>query len=69
MKGDDADMGWTAAAARARPRPTPSVHGWRGHGVNIGVVGKTGVRVVVECWNLFNLRKQALINLLNIWAG
>ena len=43
--------------------------GSRGHGVNVGIVGKTRMRVVIEGRDFFNLRKQAPVDLLNIGAG
>ena len=43
--------------------------GRRSHGVDIGIVGIAGMRVVVEGRDLFNLRQQALINLLHVGAG
>lgn len=43
--------------------------GRRGHGVDIGIVGETGMRVVIEGWNLVDLWKQTLVNLLDIGTG
>ena len=43
--------------------------GRRGHGVDIGIVGEARMRVVIEGGNFFDLRQQALINLLHVRAG
>jgi hypothetical protein len=41
----------------------------RSHCVNIGIIKKSRVGMMIEDWNLFKLRKQALIYLLYVWAG
>ena len=41
----------------------------RCHRVDVRIVGVPGMRVVVERRNLFNLRKQALVDLLHVGAG
>ena len=43
--------------------------GRRGHGVDVGIVGETGVGVMIEGGNLFDLREQALVDLLNVGSG
>src|SRR6266567_1313943 len=43
--------------------------GRRGHGVDIGIVGVAGVRVVVEGRNFFDLGQQALVDLLDVGTG
>ena len=43
--------------------------GRRGHGVDVGIVGVSGMRMVIEGGNLFDLRQQALVDLLNVGAG
>ncbi len=43
--------------------------GRRGHGVDVGIVGEAGMRVVIERRNLFDLRQQALVDLLDVRPG
>ena len=41
----------------------------RGHGVDVGIIRISGVSVVIERRNLFDLRQQTLINLLHVGTG
>src|SRR5579863_8195200 len=43
--------------------------GWGGHGVDIGIIGKTGVGMVIEGGNVFNLWKEAVVDFLYVGAG
>ncbi len=43
--------------------------GRRGHGVDVRIVGEARVRVMIERRNLFDLRQQALVDLLHVRAG
>ena len=43
--------------------------GRRGHGIDVGIVGETGVGVMIEGRNFFDLWQQALVDLLHVRTG
>ena len=43
--------------------------GRSGHGVDIGIVSVAGVRMVIECGDFFDLREEALVDLLDVGTG
>src|SRR5580698_5798237 len=42
---------------------------WRGHGVDVRIVGVTRMSMMIEDGNFFNLRKQSFVELLHIRSG
>jgi hypothetical protein len=43
--------------------------GGSSHGIDVRVIGKAGMRVMIERRNFLDLREQSLVNLLEIRSG